>query len=152
MATCNCHHGHLLTMASMFRGCISTKEVDKQMLNIHNKNSSYFVAVCDILPQELKLLASLISNTTGTQELFQCTWRSSCTGARQGHGRDEVHRVPGHHSQGGGCGLELSGTRESMAVCGPFPHSQPALRQPCVTVCSFALLPVLTPHVVQTPP
>ncbi|XP_054571633.1 tubulin beta chain-like [Eptesicus fuscus] len=67
MATCNCHQGHSLTMASVFRGCISMKEVDEQMRNVHNKNSSYFVAVCDILPPELKLLAPFISNTTGTQ-------------------------------------------------------------------------------------
>lgn len=73
MATCNCHHDHSLTMASMFRGYISTKEVDEQMLSVHNRNSSYFVAVYDILPQELKLLTSFISNTTDMRELFQCT-------------------------------------------------------------------------------
>merc|ERR1712167_110056 len=46
-----------LTASAMFRGRMSTKEVDEQMLNVQNKNSSYFVewipnniksAVCDI--------------------------------------------------------------------------------------------------------
>ena len=32
-----------LTVATMFRGRMSMKEVDEQMLNIQNKNSSYFV-------------------------------------------------------------------------------------------------------------
>ncbi|KAK2116403.1 hypothetical protein P7K49_007029 [Saguinus oedipus] len=34
MAACNPHHDRYLTVAAMFRGCISMKEVDKQMLNI----------------------------------------------------------------------------------------------------------------------
>lgn len=47
-------------MAAVFRGRMSMKEVDEQMLNIQNKNSSYFVewipnnvktAVCDIPPR-----------------------------------------------------------------------------------------------------
>merc|ERR1712167_419985 len=46
-----------LTASAMFRGRMSTKEVDEQMLNVQSKNSSYFVewipnniksAVCDI--------------------------------------------------------------------------------------------------------
>merc|ERR1712070_642167 len=36
-------HGRYLTAASLFRGRMSTKEVDEQMLNVQNKNSSYFV-------------------------------------------------------------------------------------------------------------
>ena len=45
------------------------KEVDEQMLNIQNKNSSYFVewipnnvktAVCDIPPRGLKMAATFI--------------------------------------------------------------------------------------------
>ncbi|KAK2105275.1 hypothetical protein P7K49_014789 [Saguinus oedipus] len=51
------------------------------MLNIQNKNSSYFAewlpynvkrAICDIPPRELKMLATLISNNTAIQELFKC--------------------------------------------------------------------------------
>ena len=78
---------------------MSMKEVDEQMLNIQNKNSSYFVewipnnvkvAVCDIPPREiffelkdinvlilcnfpggLKMSATFIGNTTAIQELFK---------------------------------------------------------------------------------
>merc|ERR1740139_761887 len=36
-------HGRYLTASALFRGRMSTKEVDEQMLNVQNKNSSYFV-------------------------------------------------------------------------------------------------------------
>ena len=36
-------HGRYLTCAVLFRGRMSSKEVDEQMLNVVNKNSSYFV-------------------------------------------------------------------------------------------------------------
>ena len=36
-------HGRYLTVAAVFRGRMSMKEVDEQMLGIQNKNSSYFV-------------------------------------------------------------------------------------------------------------
>ncbi|KAJ0809520.1 putative tubulin [Helianthus annuus] len=34
-------HGRYLTAAAMFRGKMSTKEVDEQMINVQNKNSSF---------------------------------------------------------------------------------------------------------------
>jgi tubulin beta len=73
-------HGRYLTASAMFRGKISTKEVDEQMLNIQNKNSSYFVewipnniksSVCDIPPKGLKMSATFIGNTTAIQEMFK---------------------------------------------------------------------------------
>merc|ERR1711907_167259 len=57
-------HGRYLTACAMFRGRMSTKEVDEQMLNVQNKNSSYFVewipnniksSICDIPPKGLKM-------------------------------------------------------------------------------------------------
>merc|ERR1712158_187433 len=69
-----------LTVAAVFRGPMSMKEVDEQMLNIQNKNSSYFVewipnnvktAVCDIPPRGLKMSATFIGNSTAIQELFK---------------------------------------------------------------------------------
>ena len=36
-------HGRYLTACSLFRGRMSTKEVDEQMLNVQNKNYSYLV-------------------------------------------------------------------------------------------------------------
>ncbi|XP_055957303.1 tubulin beta chain [Patella vulgata] len=56
------------------------KEVDEQMLNVQNKNSSYFVewipnnvktAVCDIPPRGLKMSGTFIGNSTAIQELFK---------------------------------------------------------------------------------
>ncbi|XP_048642548.1 tubulin beta-2A chain-like isoform X1 [Marmota marmota marmota] len=56
------------------------KEVDEQMFNVQNKNSSYFVdwiphnvktAMCDIPPRGLKMSATFIGNNTAIQELFK---------------------------------------------------------------------------------
>ena len=85
-------------MAAVFRGRMSMKEVDEQMLNTQNKNSAYFVewwdnpcvfvkffssnffdripnnvktAVCDIPPRGLKMAATFIGNSTAIQELFK---------------------------------------------------------------------------------
>merc|ERR1712106_500128 len=64
MAACDPRHGRYLTVAACFRGRMSMKEVDEQMLNVQNKNSSYFVewipnnvmtSVCDIPPRGLKM-------------------------------------------------------------------------------------------------
>ena len=80
MAACDPRHGRYLTVATMFRGRMSMKEVDEQMLNVQNKNSSYFVewipnnvktAVCDIPPRGLKMSSTFIGNSTAIQELFK---------------------------------------------------------------------------------
>ncbi|XP_072382745.1 tubulin beta-1 chain-like [Diabrotica undecimpunctata] len=80
MAACDPRNGRYLTVATVFRGHMSMKEVDQQMLSIQNKNSSYFVewipnnvkvAVCDIPPRGLKMSATFIGNTTAIQELFK---------------------------------------------------------------------------------
>ena len=73
-------HGRYLTAACMFRGRMSTKEVDEQMLNVKSKNNSYFVewipnniksAVCDIPPKGLKMAVTFIGNSTAIQEMFK---------------------------------------------------------------------------------
>ncbi len=43
MCAADPRHGRYLTASALFRGRMSTKEVDEQMLNVQNKNSSYFV-------------------------------------------------------------------------------------------------------------
>ena len=43
MCAADPRHGRYLTASAIFRGKVSTKEVEEQMLNISNKNSSYFV-------------------------------------------------------------------------------------------------------------
>merc|ERR1712224_680263 len=69
-----------LTACALFRGRMSTKEVDEQMLNVQNKNSSYFVewipnnlkcAICDIPPKGLKMASTFIGNSTAIQEMFK---------------------------------------------------------------------------------
>jgi len=40
MCAADPRHGRYLTACTMFRGRMSTKEVDEQMLNVQNKNSS----------------------------------------------------------------------------------------------------------------
>ncbi|KAF9437717.1 Tubulin beta-4A chain [Entomortierella beljakovae] len=73
-------HGKYLTVAAMFRGRMSTKDVEEQMLNIQSKNNSYFVewipnniktAVCDIPPRGLKMSVTFIGNSTAIQEIFK---------------------------------------------------------------------------------
>uniref|UniRef100_A0A1I8J1F9 Tubulin beta chain n=1 Tax=Macrostomum lignano TaxID=282301 RepID=A0A1I8J1F9_9PLAT len=80
MAACDPKHGRYLTVAAIFRGRMSTKDVDEQMLNLQNKNSSYFVewipnnvktAVCDIPPRGMKMSVTFIGNSTSIQELFK---------------------------------------------------------------------------------
>jgi len=80
MTACDPRHGRYLTVATIFRGQVSMKEVDEQMLNMQNKNSSYFVewipnnvktAVCDVSPKGLKMCGTFIGNSTAIQELFK---------------------------------------------------------------------------------
>merc|ERR1712019_165590 len=60
-------HGRYLTCAAMFRGRMSSKEVDEQMLNVQNMNSS----ICDIPPKGLKMATTFIGNTTAIQDMFK---------------------------------------------------------------------------------
>ena len=73
-------HGCYFTASALFLGRMSTKEVDEQMWNVQNKNSSHFVewipnnikaAVCDIPPKGLKMAVTFIGNPTAFQELFK---------------------------------------------------------------------------------
>merc|ERR1712167_129618 len=80
MCAADPRHGRYLTAACMFRGRMSSKEVDEQMLNVQNKNSSYFVewipnniksSVCDIPPKGLKMAVGFLGNSTAIQEMFK---------------------------------------------------------------------------------
>jgi tubulin beta len=59
---------------------MSSKEVDEQMINVVNKNSSYFVewipnnvkaSICDIPPKGLKMAVTFLGNSTAIQEMFK---------------------------------------------------------------------------------
>ena len=80
MAAADPRHGRYLTCCALFRGRMSTKEVDEQMLNVQNKNSSYFVewipnnlkcAICDIPPKGLKMSVGFMGNSTCMQEVMK---------------------------------------------------------------------------------
>ncbi|KAJ8973274.1 hypothetical protein NQ317_019540 [Molorchus minor] len=79
MAACDPTHGRFLTVATIFRGRVSMKELDETMFNVQNSNSSYFVewipnnmktAVCNIPSPDSPLSATFVANTTAIQELF----------------------------------------------------------------------------------
>ncbi|GLH04650.1 Tubulin alpha-1 chain [Gryllus bimaculatus] len=79
MAACDPRHGRYLTAAVIFRGSVSMKEVDEQMLNIQTKNKGHFVdwipnnvktAVCDIPPQGMKLCGTFVGNSTAIVEVL----------------------------------------------------------------------------------
>ncbi|KAK9702062.1 Tubulin/FtsZ family, GTPase domain [Popillia japonica] len=80
MAACNPLNGRYLTVATIFRGIVSMKEIDQKILEIQTKNSGFFVewipnnikvAVCDIPPPNLKMASIFIGNTTAIQEIFK---------------------------------------------------------------------------------
>jgi len=80
MCAADPRHGRYLTCALMFRGEMSSKEVDDQMTQMVNKNSSYFVewipnnlkaSICDIPPIGLKMASVFIGNSTSIQEAWK---------------------------------------------------------------------------------
>ncbi|KAI8845447.1 the binding mode of Epothilone A On A,B-tubulin By electron crystallography [Chytridium lagenaria] len=80
MAASDPRHGRYLTVATIFRGKLSMKEVEHHMMQVQNKNSSHFVewipnnvktAVCDIPPKGLRMSGTFIGNSTSIQEIFK---------------------------------------------------------------------------------
>lgn len=80
MCAADVTHGRYLSAALVFRGKVSSYEVEKQMLNFQKKNSSYFtewipnsmkVSMCDISLDQVARSAVLIGNNTSIQEIFK---------------------------------------------------------------------------------
>ncbi|KAJ8116732.1 hypothetical protein OPT61_g1908 [Boeremia exigua] len=80
MAASDFRNGRYLTCSAYFRGKVSMKEVEDQMRNVQNKNSSYFVewipnnvqtALCSVPPRGLKMSSTFVGNSTSIQELFK---------------------------------------------------------------------------------
>jgi len=80
MAACDPRHGRYLTASAMFRGKVSSKEVDDQMLAVKQKSSAYFVewiphniksSICDIPPKGHKMSVTFLGNSTAIQTLFK---------------------------------------------------------------------------------
>merc|ERR1711907_347678 len=100
MCAADPRHGRYLTAAGLFRVRMSSKEVDEQMLNVQNKNSSYFIewipnsmkcGICDIPPKGLKMAVCFVGNTRlsrrcssvlPSSSLACSAARHSCTGTR----------------------------------------------------------------------
>ena len=76
MAACDPRYGRYLTVAAVFHGKVSMKEVEEQMQNVQNKNSVYFVEW--ILNNVLTAQCDLGSNIGGLS-LFQV---SACANTR----------------------------------------------------------------------
>ena len=79
MVACDPRCGHYMTVAAIFRGKMSMREVDEHMYNIQSKNSSFFsewipnnvkTAVCDIPPTGLSISATFIANSTSIQVII----------------------------------------------------------------------------------
>lgn len=79
MVACDPRYGRYMTVAAIFRGRISMKEIDEQMANIQNKNKASFVewipnnvktAVCDIPPNGYTKSATFIANSTAIMVSF----------------------------------------------------------------------------------
>jgi len=80
MCAADPRHGRYLTCALMFRGKLSSKEVDDQMVSMITKNSSYFVewipnnlkaSICDVPPIGLKMSSVFVGNSTAIQEAWR---------------------------------------------------------------------------------
>eukprot|EP00915_Cephaloidophora_sp_WS-2016_P010540 GHVH01015439.1.p1 GENE.GHVH01015439.1~~GHVH01015439.1.p1 ORF type:complete len:443 (-),score=78.51 GHVH01015439.1:83-1411(-) len=73
-------NGRYLTAIAMFRGKVSTKDVEEEVHNLQSRNSSYFVewipnniktSVCDIAPRGMDMSATFVANTTAIQDMFR---------------------------------------------------------------------------------
>lgn len=80
MCACEPAHGRYLTASAVFRGPISTKDVEEEMVKVQSKASSNFVewipnniktSVCNIAPAGVPMAATFIGNSTSIQEMFK---------------------------------------------------------------------------------
>lgn len=80
MAAIDISEGRYLTCAAIFRGLVSSKEIEEQLMRFQEKNSDLFViwvpnniktAICDIPPRGFNMAATFISNTTAIQGIFR---------------------------------------------------------------------------------
>ena len=95
MAACDPKHGRYLTVASIFGGRMSLRDVDEEMLSIEKRNSPYFVdwipnniktTVCDIPSRGLRMSGTFIGNSTAIREVFKRISEHFTAMFRRGHG------------------------------------------------------------------
>lgn len=101
MAAVDPCHGQYLTCATIFRGLVSTREVDDMLISIQEKTPDLFVkwipnniksAICDIPPRGFKLSATFVANTSAIQCLFE---RLLCQFRTMFHKRAFIHWYTG---------------------------------------------------------
>jgi tubulin beta len=72
--------GKYLTASAIFRGKVSSKEVETSMANMKDKNSPYFVewiphninsSICHVAPKGLETSGLMLANTTAIQSVFK---------------------------------------------------------------------------------
>ena len=79
MCAADLRPGHYLIASTMFRGRMISKEVDEQVINVQNRNSSCFdlipsivkSSICDIPPRGLSMASTFFSNSASIQEMFR---------------------------------------------------------------------------------
>lgn len=80
MAAADPRNGKYLTVAAFFRGKVSVKEVEDQMLQYQSRHRDQFVewipnnvqtALCSVPPKDLPMSATFVGNSTSIQELFK---------------------------------------------------------------------------------
>lgn len=80
MCAADPRHGKYLAACAMFRGRMPSKEVDDEMVNIQNKNSSHFVewipdniksSICEVPFIGMRTGATFVGNSTSIQEVFK---------------------------------------------------------------------------------
>merc|ERR1712087_749142 len=80
MCAADPRNGRYLTCAMLYRGKISSKEVDDQMMKMTNANNNYFVewipnnlkaSICDIPPVGLEMASVFVGNSTAIQEAWK---------------------------------------------------------------------------------
>lgn len=80
MVDCDPRKGKYLAASCMFRGLVSTKEVDEQMRSIQAREAQNFVpwipnniksSVCNVAEEGLKMSGTFVANSTSIQDLFR---------------------------------------------------------------------------------
>ena len=80
MAAANTRNGKYLTATCVYRGHVSTKEVECYLSEIRRKNSRNFVewipgnmtrAICDIAAPGQKITSTFLGNTTALQDVLK---------------------------------------------------------------------------------
>lgn len=80
LVDCNPRGGRYLTVAVIFRGMFSVKEVEQEMSDLREKNKSFFaewlannmkISICEVPSRGLSESATIVGNSTSITEVFK---------------------------------------------------------------------------------